>query len=152
MIAMENARLLTETREALEQQIATAEVLQVINSSPGDLAPVFEAMLERAIHLCDAKIGSLWTYNGDQFRPAAIRGGSQELFDIIAQSGPGYDRMSARGHALRGEHVTHVPDARDLEAYLSGDPVRRDGRRGWRSYSGDGLAAKGRRPARNFYD
>ena len=123
---MENARLITETREALEQQTATAEVLQVINSSPGDLAPVFDAMLEKAMRLCEAAFGILWTYRRRAFPRgracAACRRVCRSSARAPERPGAG---DSARTVWLRGEPFVHIADVRDDEPYRSGRPADR---------------------------
>jgi two-component system, NtrC family, sensor kinase len=126
VIAIENTRLLTEQREALEQQTATAEVLQVINASPGDLAPVFDAMLEKALRLCDAAFGYLLTYDGGQFHIAAQRGLPARYVEYMAATplkpGPG----GGQQRVLRGERFVQFIDMKDDEAYRSGaNPAHR---------------------------
>src|SRR5262249_47434098 len=118
VVAMENARLITETREALEEQTATTEVLQVINSSPGDFAPVFDAMLEKATSLCGAAFGLLFTWDGDCFHPVAWRGISIELLAVLREpSRPQPGTLTWR--IARGENIVSTADL--LEAVSTAD-------------------------------
>jgi len=114
---------LRERDEALEQQTATAEVLGVINSSPGDLAPVFNAMLEKAMRLCDAAFGLLRTFDGEAFHAAALRGVPKVFEDSLRvprRPGPGLPLY----RLIQGESVVHVADVTDEDRYRSGDPIR----------------------------
>ena len=94
VIAIENVRLFEEVQartrelsEALEQQTATSEVLQVISRSPGELEPVFQAMLENATRICDAKFGALFRFDGKFFHPAALVRCAAGLCGILLESG-----------------------------------------------------------------
>ena len=123
VIAMENARLITETREALEQQTATSEILQAINASPGDLKPVFDAMLEKAMQLCEVAFGVLRTYDGERLNAVAMRGVPDAYTDFAREPlFPSPD--TGLGRILHGESLVHIADIRDDEVYRSGDRLR----------------------------
>jgi adenylate cyclase len=122
VIAMENARLITETREALEQQTATAEILQVINSSPGDLSPVFDAMLENALALCGASFGSLQTYDGEFFETVAAKG-DHEIVERLLSNGPlPLSRGVTQQRIAEGARVVHLVDILEDPVYLARNP------------------------------
>jgi two-component system, NtrC family, sensor kinase len=126
VIAMENARLLNEQREALEQQTATAEVLQVINSSPGILAPVFDVMLDKALGLCDAAFGVLWTHDGERGHAVAFRGTPPAFAEYLRRSPHPIGRGGVHARLLAGEPTVHIEDIAEDQAYWSeGNPVRR---------------------------
>src|SRR5579859_2172541 len=110
-----------ERDEALAQQLATAEVLGVINSSPGDLAPVFDAMLERAMRLCEASFGSFAIIDQGLLRPVAHRDVPPELVEAL-QPIPWPPRMKG-GHLeqiANGEDVVPIADFSDTAAYRAG--------------------------------
>ena len=118
VIAIENVRLFEaeqqRTRElaaSLEQQTATSEVLSVISSSPGELEPVFQAMLENAIRICEAKFGNLFLIDGDGCRWAAGVGTPRELAEYFTQCTP--FRPTPGSHldrVVRTKQVSHTAD------------------------------------------
>jgi two-component system NtrC family sensor kinase len=138
------AQCRAERDEALQREAATAEVLQVINSSPSDLTPVFEAMLDEALLLCNAGFGDLATFDGVGFRSAVSRGYHPEpnrpsptsppvrlivKGDRIIPDRPARPTPPMPGMALyelvHGEDVVHIADITDDEVYRSGNPGRR---------------------------
>jgi GAF domain-containing protein/nitrogen-specific signal transduction histidine kinase len=125
VIAIENARLLTETREALEQQTATAQILEAINRSPGNLAPVFEAMVERAVRLCEADEAAVRSFDGKLLHLVAAHG-EPDVLDKLRELGP--SDLSLTGGLydpfLRGERVVHIADVRETETFRN-KPIAR---------------------------
>jgi GAF domain-containing protein len=118
VIAMENARLLTETREALEKQTATAEILSVISSSPTDVQPTFEAIAARAAFLCDAVNAAVFRFDGSLIHMGAMYGvteAEREASERTFPLPPG--RTSATTRAIENREVAHIPDTRTDREY-----------------------------------
>src|SRR5215470_6677424 len=131
VIAIENTRLLNELRqrtddlsESLEQQTATSEVLGVISSSPGELEPVFNAMLENATRICGSNFGTLYLREGEAFRAVSMHGATphylQSRLGQLVHPGPG----TGLGRAVRTKQAVHIADVTAEPAYRDGDPMR----------------------------
>ena len=121
MIAIENARLITEQREALEQQAAIAQMLQIINASPGNLGPVFEAMIDKAMRLCEAPFAWLGTWQEERFGFVAVRG-PQPLMDYITNHEVFLGSRRGFSRVARDEGYVQLIDITTSELYLSGEP------------------------------
>src|SRR3984893_12111326 len=118
----EFARCRAERDEALARETATAEVLQVINASAGDLAPVFDAMLEKAMRLCDASMGVFATFDGNRFKPAISRGVPPRYAEYLATTSDQPSPDGTNQRILGGENVAHVTDLTEALRNRSGHP------------------------------
>ena len=116
---------LADRDELLQQQAATNEVLQVINASSGDLTPVFDAILERAMRLCEAEFGLLATCDGGQIRTVAARGVPPAFAEFRKNNPPDYGPGTGPARILAGERVVHIFDLKSGDPYRAGDPNRR---------------------------
>jgi signal transduction histidine kinase len=130
VIAIENVRLFDEVQarthdlsEALEQQTATSEVLKVISSSPGALNPVFGALLQNAIKICDARFGALWLYDGKDFRSGALHEVPADFVEFWHR-GPHYPSpASGLARIVKTRRTVHIADLKQEEGYLKRDPL-----------------------------
>ena len=122
VIAIENTRLLRELRESLQQQTATADVLKVISSSPGELEPVFEAMLANAMRVCEAKFGFMYRCSGDNWEIQAEYGAVPAYADIVRRSTkPGPQTVVGRIASTR--QLVQVADLAASRGYAERDPL-----------------------------
>ena len=125
VIAIENTRLLNELRESLQQQTATADVLKIISSLPGELQPVFAAMLAKATDLCAASYGAMWLREQDGYRAVAIHGDLPQDFIQQWRDGPIYrpgpDVPLRR--AIETRHPVQILDLRESASYRARDPL-----------------------------
>ena len=132
VIAIENVRLFEEVQartrelsEFLEQQTATSEVLSVISSSAGELQPVFETMLAKAVALCDASFGAMWLVDGDGYRTAALHGDLPEAYIEQWRSGTLHHPKAVipMVRAIQSRKPVHVPDMLHDKAYRERAPL-----------------------------
>ncbi|HEX6158106.1 MAG TPA: GAF domain-containing protein, partial [Burkholderiales bacterium] len=122
VIAVQNVRLFNETKEALEQQTATADILRVISSSPATVQPVFEAILGKATDLCEAQLGVLFLLEGDVWRMVSHRGASPEAQEAHREIRPGPN--TGLGRMRRERRAVHIEDLLDDADTAQRDPVR----------------------------
>jgi len=130
VIAIENARLFEEVQaktrdltDSLEQQTATSEVLQIISSSPGDLEPVFQKMLENGTRVCGAHFGMMDMWNGESFRNAAVYNAPTAFAASRQKAVIRPHPESGLAAVVRTHQTVRIEDARNLGAYLAGDPI-----------------------------